>query len=319
MKLIAYCCEKLTIHDRRFIGLLALNYAVELIELSNPKSFIDIDSSQEYFALFISPTSLNYENLPIRAHRKILISMGYDLNDHAQHDIYRKVMFKNFSVANLVVVDNPVLVNKVVKDFGYNGPVFYMPYGCQIQNFKELTSPNKNVLGTNRLMSAIHNNSMVVEAIALLQPTSYEKFVLVKHGPESQEFLLKHENLLKHIALELMVGGSEEVTRKFLSMIDVYISSSRSDGSSVSMLEAMAAGKICIVTDNETNRYWIKDGVNGFCFKYDSYALSRKIEEVLNYSDEEKKVIKLNAQNRVKDEANWDKNSARFIELIQSL
>ncbi|MDZ4159774.1 MAG: glycosyltransferase, partial [Anaerolineaceae bacterium] len=47
---------------------------------------------------------------------------------------------------------------------------------------------------------------------------------------------------------------------------DVYISASHSDGSSVSLLEALACGLPVIVSDIPSNLEWIKDGVQGWCF-----------------------------------------------------
>ena len=319
MKRVVYCCEKQTIHDLRIINLLEVDYKVDVIELINPDTLKNLDFSTVYYMQFISPTSLDVEKLPIKTHKKTLLTMGYDLNEHSRIDLHHRVMYKNFSEASLVVIDNPVLSREVNQNFAYEGPVLFMPYGCQIQNFKNLSSPNKNVLGTNRSMSSIHNNSMILEAIALLEPTSYERFVFVQHGPESNKFMSRHENLLRTIPHEYMRGGNDDVTLRFLSKIDFYISASKSDGSSVSMLEAMSAGKICIVTNNETNRYWIKDGENGFCFDYNKYELSRKITEALSLSAEEKKRISLNAQLKVENEANWDKNSKKFLEIVQAV
>ncbi len=46
----------------------------------------------------------------------------------------------------------------------------------------------------------------------------------------------------------------------------VYVSTSRSDGASTSLLEAMATGLVPVVTDIEANRAWIADGKNGLLF-----------------------------------------------------
>jgi L-malate glycosyltransferase len=44
---------------------------------------------------------------------------------------------------------------------------------------------------------------------------------------------------------------------------DIYIAPTFSDGSSVSLLEAMACGACPVVSDTPANRCWIEDGVNG--------------------------------------------------------
>ncbi|HLB22651.1 MAG TPA: glycosyltransferase, partial [Dehalococcoidia bacterium] len=45
---------------------------------------------------------------------------------------------------------------------------------------------------------------------------------------------------------------------------EVFVSAPSSDGTSVALLQSMAAGCFPIVSDLETQREWVEDGVNGF-------------------------------------------------------
>jgi glycosyltransferase involved in cell wall biosynthesis len=47
---------------------------------------------------------------------------------------------------------------------------------------------------------------------------------------------------------------------------DVYISPSHVDGSSVSLMEALACGLPCLVSDIPANREWVREGENGWLF-----------------------------------------------------
>jgi glycosyltransferase involved in cell wall biosynthesis len=58
-----------------------------------------------------------------------------------------------------------------------------------------------------------------------------------------------------------------------LAGAQVYVSTSLSDSTSVSLLEAMAAGAFPVVTDIEANREWIEDGRNGFLVPVDDPAV----------------------------------------------
>jgi len=61
---------------------------------------------------------------------------------------------------------------------------------------------------------------------------------------------------------------------------DLYVSASRVDGSSVSLLEAMASGLPALVSDIPGNREWISEGENGWLFPVgDASALAGAIIE----------------------------------------
>ena len=63
---------------------------------------------------------------------------------------------------------------------------------------------------------------------------------------------------------------------------DVYLSASRSDSTSLSLLEAMAAGALPVVSDIEGNREWVADGDGARLFACgDAAALARALEAAL--------------------------------------
>jgi glycosyltransferase involved in cell wall biosynthesis len=51
---------------------------------------------------------------------------------------------------------------------------------------------------------------------------------------------------------------------KYLSISDIYVSTSLSDGTSASLLEAMTCALPPVVTSIPANKEWIQDGWNGF-------------------------------------------------------
>jgi glycosyltransferase involved in cell wall biosynthesis len=48
---------------------------------------------------------------------------------------------------------------------------------------------------------------------------------------------------------------------------DLYVSASRSDGTSISLLEAMACGRPVLVSDLPANREWVQPDQNGWLFR----------------------------------------------------
>ena len=67
-----------------------------------------------------------------------------------------------------------------------------------------------------------------------------------------------------------------------MSRAKVYVSTSLADGTSISLLEAMAAGLIPVVSDIDANRPWITHGEDGFFFPAgDSQALAEQIVQAM--------------------------------------
>ena len=52
--------------------------------------------------------------------------------------------------------------------------------------------------------------------------------------------------------------------RRWLAAADIYLATPPSDGTSVSLLEAMLYRLPVVVTDNPGNREWVTDGINGY-------------------------------------------------------
>lgn len=71
-----------------------------------------------------------------------------------------------------------------------------------------------------------------------------------------------------------------------LAKADVYASTSLSDGTSVSLLEAMATGLFPVVTDIPANRPWVEQGRTGYLFPAgDDAALADRLAEALAGAD----------------------------------
>ncbi len=75
---------------------------------------------------------------------------------------------------------------------------------------------------------------------------------------------------------------SQEDLPHYYQEADLYVSASHSDGTSISMLEAMACGCPVLVSDIPGNREWVEPGVNGCWFPdVDVDALVAKILNVI--------------------------------------
>jgi glycosyltransferase involved in cell wall biosynthesis len=98
-------------------------------------------------------------------------------------------------------------------------------------------------------------------------------------------------------------------------MADLYISPSHVDGSSVSLMEALASGLPCLVSDIPGNKEWIEDGVNGWLFRDgDVDDLTAKILNAIKNRKSFQEIGKV-ARNTAEERADWKKNFGKLLEV----
>ncbi|MGE5223090.1 MAG: glycosyltransferase [Omnitrophica WOR_2 bacterium] len=101
---------------------------------------------------------------------------------------------------------------------------------------------------------------------------------------------------------------------RYYRSADLYISASHSDGTSISLLEAMACGRPVLVSDIPGNREWVTSGVEGWWFPDgDWQALSRAI---LNAADRREQLQQMGCAARalVEQRGDWNKNFPKLFE-----
>jgi glycosyltransferase involved in cell wall biosynthesis len=105
----------------------------------------------------------------------------------------------------------------------------------------------------------------------------------------------------------------------WLGRAQVYLSASRSDSTSLSLLEAMAAGALPVVSDIEGNREWVADGDGARLFACgDGDALARALESALADPAWAAGARERNAR-VVETRGDWQRNFARIEACFESL
>ena len=106
---------------------------------------------------------------------------------------------------------------------------------------------------------------------------------------------------------------------RWYHMADLYISPSHVDGSSVSLMEALACGLPCLVSDIPANKEWVTEGENGWLFPDgDVDALAVKI---LAAMDQREKLLDIGRASRrsAENRADWKKNAEVLMNTYRSL
>ncbi len=97
-----------------------------------------------------------------------------------------------------------------------------------------------------------------------------------------------------------------------LNAADIAVSIPSSDGTAMSVLEAMACGVPLIVSDLPSNHEWITPGVNGEVVPVgDQKELTEKMINLLRDTDMRERYSEMNVQT-ISDRADHDKHMAQM-------
>ena len=111
---------------------------------------------------------------------------------------------------------------------------------------------------------------------------------------------------------------SQEKLPDYYQAADLYISTSHSDGTSISMLEALASGTPVLLSDIPGNQEWVtKTGEVGWLFQDGKVeSLAERIQFALE-NREQLAAMGRAARNLAETRGNWDKNFPRLFEAYQ--
>lgn len=175
---------------------------------------------------------------------------------------------------------------------------------------------DKVVFMTTGRLHWIKGYVQVIEALAILD----------KHGIDFTYNIIGEGKDYERIAFAAFQMGiiekvnflgklpHEEIIQR-LKEASIYIQYSYHEGFCNAVLEAQAMGKLCIVSDGGGLPENVLHGQTGWVVpKYAPNALAQTISKVVALSPEDKTTISQNAQNRVKEEFNIEKQQREFLE-----
>ena len=179
-----------------------------------------------------------------------------------------------------------------IEKLGINGEkISVSPMGVDAPFFRSLTNRGANridqgfTIVSNRQLQPVYNISLLIRAIPIiLKEEPNAKFIIAGIGSERENLERQVKDLNISSSVQFLGWVNHEEMPKLLSRADIYISTSLDDGTSVSLLEAMASGAFPIVTDIPANREWITTGQNGFLVPVDEekYLADRIIDAIRN-------------------------------------
>jgi glycosyltransferase involved in cell wall biosynthesis len=171
----------------------------------------------------------------------------------------------------------------------------------------------------------VYNNAYLVEGLAALgeaAPLDLE-VTFVAPGPELAEVRRLADRILPagvraHVHFPNGLGRAALIAE--LQRSQVYVSLSRSDGTSTSLLEALACGLFPVLSDIPQNREWVTpEENNGILVPFDEpKVLAQALQRALADSEWRARAAKHNRQKTV-ERASAPRNMAKLLDMLEHI
>ncbi len=128
----------------------------------------------------------------------------------------------------------------------------------------------ENIVYSNRLHNDLYNIDRIIEGFAKFYENQNDwKLIVAGRGSKTDELKQLAAEKLPKMAYEFVGFVDYDTNMSYYQRASIYVSIPSSDGTSVSLLEAMACGAIPVVSDLPANHEWITSGKNGIVLKKD--------------------------------------------------
>ncbi len=264
--------------------------------------------------------------LPALSGYRPLVSMswGSDLLHDAEKSTWSRWIARFVLAHTSILVGDCQAVKDKAMELGFPmEKVVLFPWGVDLKHFspgeanelREKLGWNKHlILLSNRSWEPIYGVDLVVRAFAeATHKNPHLRLLLLGDGSQKAGILELITSLGLKEKVYLAGRISQQDLPEYYHAADLFLSASHSDGSSVSLMEAMACGKTMVVSDIPGNREWVTDQENGWLFSDgDQNELARKIIEAANNGNRR---IDYGKKNRMLAEkrADWKQNFQKLL------
>ena len=274
---VIYASASAGIHDRRWVeALRACGFEVTVMAAN-----AELRASLEAFEPLSAPVLAG----PLNAVTKLLVglsrpviglSWGYDLQQgHSQAMPLESLAW--ISALDGLVVDSPATRDLAISLGLAAERIALIPWGVDLELFTP-TGPavsaaahgfasGSRVVLSLRTHDTLYRTSDVIEAFAraaLVDPALM--LVMGGDGPLTPA----HRARVAELGLESRVRFIGRVDEAELPALlrgaELYVTASETDGTSVTLLQAMACGVPVVASDNPGNDWWIEEGATGHRF-----------------------------------------------------
>ena len=245
----------------------------------------------------------------------------------AQSAEHARALSHTLQSLDLVVLDNYATENAVVALGGAPDRICRIPWGPEGAALSPLQRSSLGLpddafaIVYPRSLEPHYQPEVFIDALAnLVAKRPSARAVLVESGSmvDSVKQDAARRGLSDHIVW-LPLRSPEEF-QAVIAMADAVVVTPRTDGTSVTVMDAMHHGVPVVTSLTNGSAEWILDGVTGWTFPVgNADALGGALESVASMSEADKSVITGNARRLVDQRAGWSQSAARLGAEIKKL
>jgi L-malate glycosyltransferase len=257
----------------------------------------------------------------------MLMSWGSDLLVDADRHFFLNCL-TSFTLrrADTIIGDCNAVREKIhqLVDFP-DDSIITFPWGINLDLFRKIPPSldlrhrlgweNKKIILSTRSWETIYGIDVLIRAFreTVVQYPDV-RLILMGNGSLAGEIcsFINENDLVDFVYFTGQVAQEQIV--HFFNSADLYISTSYSDGSSVSLLEAMACSLPVVVSDIPGNREWIQPAEQGWLFEAGNPdSLKEALVMAFAHSAE---WVNMGSKNRAiaEQKANWDQNFQKLMD-----
>ncbi len=235
----------------------------------------DIIHAHNFTPLYYTILAACFSNI------KIVVTFHGFIDWNIKKWLFYNTVFKRITV---VVVNDAMKKNYLFLGMFFKKKINTIFNGINIDRYAIKTdtdlrrqlhiAPQDFVIGSVGRLSPVKNQALQVRVLAALKKNIPNiKLLLVTGGsPDASDL---KENLLKEadrldVKENFIILDFRKDVPELLSIMDVFLMTSLTEGTSLALLEAMASGLPAVVSDVGGNNKLISNGENGFLYSLDN-------------------------------------------------
>ena len=219
--------------------------------------------------------------------------------------------------SRVIVVDSLAVESEIRREYNPSAPIVRFPWGTDLTLFRPAPRDHGAEISivSARAWEPMYRVPDALRAFAAAREVD-DRIQLRLFGAGSMEAEIAKLITALDIGDQVDLPGrsSEADLAAHLSVAGVYLTMSEVDGTSVTLLQALACGLPIVATDIPGNREWLENSPGARMVPVGDWrAAGRAIVDLLHFSPVERMAIQQRHRSIAEERADWSVNQAKLL------